>query len=149
MVHRMLDVGNSIQPCNDDRLAWENLKELVRSETVSDNPNDKQKKALEDLPVRLCELFNLTSPSLIKIIDIKDHNSLVYGKWKAIRENAPTVLLYAHYDVVRADGTWDEPEKSEADPATHLSMNNEWSDLSEHNRAWCQLCLYFKFAGST
>ncbi len=105
------------QPYTDDD-ARKDLKKLVSYASVSDNPDQEQQKALKNLSGYLCELFGKTGPEKIGVLDVPSANPVVYGTWKAAVDPAPTVLLYAHYDVVRADEKWDEPDNPGADPFT-------------------------------
>jgi acetylornithine deacetylase/succinyl-diaminopimelate desuccinylase-like protein len=102
-----------------DPNAQADLKQLVAFPTVSDNPDAKQRQAVADLLEMVMTLFKATGPATLEVRRISDDSSsnpILYGTWKAATPKAPTVLLYGHYDVVRADEDWLEPDGKSRSP---------------------------------
>jgi acetylornithine deacetylase/succinyl-diaminopimelate desuccinylase-like protein len=98
-----------------DSQAHDDLKNLVRLASVSQAPDKSQQQALAGMRAYLVKAFtdagvpDMREVSIRQPDDISEPNPLVYGTWK-VDPAAPTVLLYSHYDVVRADdGPWHEP----------------------------------------
>ncbi|MDQ1288828.1 MAG: dimer protein [Actinomycetota bacterium] len=101
---------------------------LVAMPSVSENPSPDQKKALADVRAFLIEKFKDAGMPEIAEMAIgtpgapEQPNPIVYGRWH-VADGLPTVMLYGHYDVVRADDApWHEPlgadpeELTDADP---------------------------------
>lgn len=109
-----------------DPAAHDNLKELVRLASVSENPSPKQSEDLSKIRQVIMNYFreagitNIEEISLQPVTSSADKsgetqepNKLLYGRWDGAGPDRPTVLLYAHYDVVRADdGPWELPDGS-------------------------------------
>lgn len=100
-----------------DPQAWEDLKTLVSLPTVSDNPSPEQKTALAKAPELLASMFRSAGMGDARVLPLPSEegsapnpNPLVYGTLE-VSPSLPTVLLYGHYDVVPAKGTWDIPEQ--------------------------------------
>jgi len=97
--------------------------QLVRLASVSANPNKNQKRALADTRALIVKLFSDAGITDIQEVSLppksgslSESNKIVYGRWDKAGPNRPTVLLYAHYDVARADDApWHEPT-GDADP---------------------------------
>lgn len=103
--------------------AWEDLKSLVKLPTVSDNPSPEQLDALKKMPSVLVQMFQAAGMASARVVQMppdesgRPSNPLVYGKI-VVDSRLPTILLYGHYDVVPAPGTWVEPDGQEASPFT-------------------------------
>jgi len=114
----------------DYKQAWKDVATLVTRQTVSDNPSKQQKEDLEAITDDLVKLFGTAGVNNIEKLKLNDKGSnlLIYGTAPAAGDNPaslPTVLLYAHYDVVPAEGTWDEPGHPGVSPFTPVEVDDK------------------------
>lgn len=98
-----------------DPTAREDLKNLVRLASVSEHPDETQQAALAATRRYLIDAFTAVGMPDVREVSIRqpedtaEPNMLVHGTW-TVDPAAPTVLLYGHYDVVRADDApWHGP----------------------------------------
>jgi acetylornithine deacetylase/succinyl-diaminopimelate desuccinylase-like protein len=98
-----------------DPQAHDDLKNLTRLASISSDPDGSHQQALAQTRAYLIKAFkdagvpDISEVSIKQPGDTTEPNKLVYGTWK-VSAAAPTVLLYGHYDVVRADDApWHEP----------------------------------------
>jgi acetylornithine deacetylase/succinyl-diaminopimelate desuccinylase-like protein len=93
---------------NNYDLFLSNLKELVRIPSISTSSENLDGiRSAAQFVEKLLHSIGVTDT---KIIETAGH-PVVYGHYKANKENAPTVLVYGHYDVQPADpiALWDTP----------------------------------------
>lgn len=92
---------------NKDKFLNE-LMEFLRIPSISTNPENKEdvKKAAEFVKAKM-EDAGLEN---VKIYETKGH-PVVYGDWLHAGDDAPTVLVYGHYDVQPVDplNLWTDP----------------------------------------
>jgi acetylornithine deacetylase/succinyl-diaminopimelate desuccinylase-like protein len=87
----------------------EQLKDLIRIPSVSTLP--EHKADMQQAAEWLAEDMRRVGFQTVEILPTKGH-PVVYGEWLGAGEQAPTVLIYGHYDVqpaVKSDGWDDEP----------------------------------------
>ncbi|HIE84151.1 MAG TPA: dipeptidase [Dehalococcoidia bacterium] len=72
------------------------LGELVKKRSVSlDGPNTEGMRACRDLLVMTLENLGAT----VKLLEVEHGPDAIYAEFNDFKEDDPTVLLYAHYDV--------------------------------------------------
>ncbi len=104
----MPNVGEYIEENRDKFL--EDLFELIRIPSVSTEPDHKDDvRQAAEWVANHCKSLGMT----VEVFDTPRH-PIVYGEWLEAGDNAPTVLVYGHYDVQPADeDTWDIPSPFE------------------------------------
>jgi len=100
---------NAIQYAKDNYgLFRSNLEELVRIPSISTSIENQQ--GIRSAALFVEKLLNSIGILDTKILETAGH-PVVFGQFKTNKLNAPTVLVYGHYDVQPADplDLWDTP----------------------------------------
>ena len=107
--HQPADVDGAIEyAINNSSRHLEELKELLRIKSIS--TLDHNRPDIEDAAGWLANKLDAIGMDKVEIVPTRGH-PLIYGEWLGYGDEAPTILLYGHYDVQPVDpiNQWDRP----------------------------------------